>query len=77
MENDGENSLFFEKYLHSIVPLNTLMQGGELQKTEIKVSNLTYYKKVVGLVPYARYDVTVAGFTIAGDGPSQMKPVGK
>ena len=44
---------------------------------EIKVDHLTFYKKVTGLYPYARYDVTIAGFTIAGDGPVKILPVGK
>ena len=44
---------------------------------EIRVTNLTYYKKVTGLLPYAQYDVTVTGFTIAGDGPVEKHEVGK
>lgn len=51
--------------------------GGEIERSIIDVNNLTYYKKVIGLENYATYAVAVAGFTIAGDGPSEEKLAGK
>ena len=51
--------------------------GGEHIKTIIEVNNLTFYYKVSGLVNYATYDVTIAGYTIAGEGPSEVKMTGK
>ena len=60
-----------------LISTTFLFQGGELEVKEIRVTNLTYYKKVTGLLPYAQYDVTVTGFTIAGDGPVEKHEVGK
>lgn len=50
--------------------------GGEIERNVIEVNNLTFFQKVTGLKNYATYAVTIAGFTIAGDGPSEEKLIG-
>ena len=42
------------------------------------MDSLTYYYKAEeGIENYATYEVTVAGFTVAGDGPSEKHLVGE
>ena len=54
------------------------LQGGELKGGSDTVDALTYfYKAEKDIENYATYEVTVAGFTVAGDGPSEKKIVGK
>ena len=45
--------------------------GGELVKMQQDFSIFTFYYKVTGLVNYAVYNVSIAGFTNAGDGVSE------
>ena len=45
--------------------------GGELEKIQQDFNIYTYYYKVTGLVNYAVYNVSIAGFTSAGDGVSE------
>ena len=53
------------------------LQGGEMVWREKEAGPLTYYQKIVTRQNYATYDVTVAAFTDAGDGPSVPQSVGK
>ena len=45
--------------------------GGELVKMQQDFSIFTFYYKVTGLVNYAVYNVSITGFTNAGDGVSE------
>ena len=53
------------------------LQGGELKGGSEVVDALTYYYRAhKDIENYATYQVTVAGFTVAGDGPSEPMDVG-
>ena len=45
--------------------------GGELKKMQQDFNIYTYHYKVTGLVNYAVYNVSIAGFTNAGNGVSE------
>ena len=45
--------------------------GGELEKMQQDFNIYTFYYKVAGLVNYAVYNVSIAGFTNAGNGVSE------
>ena len=62
---------------HSISPI-LVHVGGELKGGSASVDALTYYYKAdQGIENYATYEVSVAAFTVAGDGPSETHLVGK
>ena len=57
--------------LHYLSYRASLPIGGELKKMQQDFNIYTYYYKVTGLVNYAVYNVSIAGFTNAGNGVSE------
>ena len=43
--------------------------SGEIKRTIKKFDIYTFYYKVVGLINYATYTVTLSAYTVAGEGP--------
>ena len=60
----GYRLIYYMSY-RSDVPV-----GGEIKPVVIEFDKFTFYYKVKNLVNYATYNVTVTGYTNAGNGPT-------
>ena len=60
----GYRLIYYMSY-RSDIPI-----GGEVKPTVIEFDNVTFYYEARDLVNYATYNVTVTGYTNAGNGPA-------